>query len=238
MRWLFALIALGIPLLSHAGEATASAGILGIRGTAGASVRIDGEPAGTLPVGEIALPYGMHVIRLSKRGYETREERVWLRPERGESRVIYLHAKRKRDALWRSILVPGWGAYYTDRPARALLTLAVELGMLGYAYHQDGVFEERKDDYEDASLAYRRATTDEAIAAARAERDDAYDRMESAESNRDRALLAAAVVYGFSALDAIMTFPYGDDPDGGRVALQPGFSEHGGGSSLALRISF
>ncbi len=238
MRFLIALLAAGLPLLAHAGEPAAPAGILGVHGTAGASVSIDGRSFGEIPIGTIALPRGMHTIRLSKRGYETHEEKIWLGPERGESRVIYLREKRRQDALWRNLLVPGWGAYYTDRPYQALAVLFVEAGMLGYAYHQDGAFHDRKNDYETAALAYGRAVDDEAIAAARAERDNAYDQMASAETNRNRALLAAAVVYGLSALDVLLRFPYEHDPDAGRIALRTGFSEHGGGPVLAFRVSF
>jgi len=238
LRFFVALLVAGFPLLARAGEPAAPTGILGVHGTAGASVSIDGRPIGEVPVESIVLPRGIHTIRLSKRGYETREERIWIGPERGESRVLYLREKRRQDALWRNLLVPGWGAYYTERPIHAAAVLFLEAAVLGYAYHQDGVFHDRKDDHENAALAYDRAVDDVAIAAARAERDRAYDRMASAETNRDRALLAAAVVYGLSALDVFFRFPYEHDPDAGRIALRTGFSEHGGAPVLALRITF
>jgi hypothetical protein len=241
VRLRIVLLVLAIPVNLFAGdeparvEPSGGLGTLGITGTEGARLEVDGDSVGSRPLAFLTLPLGDHEVRLSKRGYESRTERIRLSPLRGETRAIYLHAKRKRDALWRNLLVPGWGVAYGDHRTRGLVTLLVEAGMLGYAYYEDGRFHDRRDDYEAADIAYRRAVTDEAIAAARAERDDAYDRMESSESNRDGALIAAAVVYGLSALDAILSFPYDDSPDERKIVFRSAFTEGGARAWIALR---
>jgi hypothetical protein len=237
LRWFAILLAAAIPCLSLAGDRPAE-GTLFVRGTEGALLALDGDSAGVLPVGEIRLPFGKHEILLSKWGHESRGADVWITPHRGETRVYYLHAKTKRDVLWRSLLVPGWGGYYCDRKAQGILTLAVEAGILGYAVHENGLFQDRRDAYEEASLAYRRAVTDEAIAEARAERDAAYGRLEAAETDRNRAYIAAAVLYGLSVIEPLVRFPFAGAADGEPVVIRSGFSERGAEASVALRVEF
>lgn len=233
-------LALATPatVLPEEAPAPAATATLGIAGTEGARVEVDGDSIGTLPMGLLSLPLGEHEVRVSKRGHETRTIDVRLGPLRGESRAVTLHPKRKRDALWRNLFVPGWGVAYGDHRLRGALTFAVEAGFLGFAYYENGRFEDRRDEYEAADQAYRRAVGDAAIAEARAERESAYDRMESSESNRDGVLLAAAVVYGLSALDAYFRFPYGSDADGGHLALGSNLADRDARAWVALRFAF
>jgi hypothetical protein len=230
---ILALLFLTAPL-----EGRAEEGVLRVKGTQGAYLRVDGKGIGRIPVDGIRLPQGRHEIELAKRGFETHSEEVWIGPVRGESRVIYLHQKRRRDALWRSLLFPGWGSYYNDRSRRGAFFLVMEAGLLAFAWERNGTFEERRDDYESADLSYRSAVTDQAIAEARARRDETYDKMADAESERDYALIGVAVVYGLSVLDALFDFPYGDEPAPGRVALRPAVEERGDRVAVTLRLQF
>jgi hypothetical protein len=239
VRWFLVLLAAAAPAFALAAETAATGdALLGITGTDGAAVRIDGDSIGCLPLDPITLPLGVHTLRFTKRGYESRTDEILLGPNRGESRAVYLHAKRKRDAIWRSLLVPGWGSVYSEHRLRGLAAFVAEAGILGYAYLEEGRFQDRMDEYEAADLAYRRAVDDEAIAAARTERDEAYDRLESSETNRNRALIAAAVVHGLSILDAIVGFPYTGDSNGEGLVVSPGLGERGEGASVALRFLY
>lgn len=212
--------------------------MLRIKGTRGAYLRIDGRGFGQIPLDTIRLPQGRHEIELAKKGFETHSEEVWIGPVRGESRVIYLHQKRRRDALWRSLLFPGWGTHYNDRSRRGAFFLVMEAGLLAFAWERNGTFEDRRGEYEIADDAYRMAVTDAAIAETRATRDETYDKMADAEKERDYALIGAAVVYGLSILDAFFDFPYADEPAPGHVAWRPAVEERGDRVAVTLRLRF
>lgn len=227
------LLSCGIALSSAATRAEEC--VLTVKGTAGAHLWVDGRSYGPLPREPIRLAPGPHEITLDRPGYERIREKVHLFESRGETRVHYLHKKRRQDGLWRGLLVPGRGVAYNERPVRGALYLVAEAALLGYAAWQEGSFQDRREEYEKANASYRSAVTDQAIAETRAVRDGKYDAMADAESDRDDALLAAAAVYGLSLLDALFLFPFGDLDDAGPVAIGPS-AVSGGGAAIALRV--
>ncbi|MFH1279739.1 MAG: DUF5683 domain-containing protein [Candidatus Eisenbacteria bacterium] len=229
------LLSSGIAL--SAVPARADEGALTVKGTPGAHLRVDGRSYGPLPQNEIRLAPGLHEIILERRGYERITEEVHLLESRGETRIHYLHKKRRQDALWRGLVVPGWGVAYNENPMRGALYFLAEAVVLGYAAWQEGTFQARRDDFEEMSDLYRAAVTEEAIARNRAARDAKYDEMSDAERNRDGALVTAAAVYGLSLLDALFAFPFGDLENAGPVAIGPAYAP-GEGSAVVLQVRF
>lgn len=220
-----------------AADARAGEGTLALLGTPGARLRVDGEERGTLPVGEMRLSEGRHEIRLDRPGFESQTEAIWIHEVRGLTRAIYLRAKTRDDAMRRALVVPGWGIAYNGSPKRGAVYFVLDAACLGYALHQNGVFLDRKDTYEAADDVYRRAVGAEEIVATRAERDAAYDRMADSESNRDKALVAAGIVYGLSLIHTYFFFPFGDLDIPDHVAIAPA-AGGADGVSVALRFPF
>ena len=161
-----------------------------------------------------------------------------VRAIRGENRVFYLHKKRTRDALWRNMILPGWGEYYYEKPVRGAFTMVIEAAIVGYAAWQNREFLDRRDAYDAAEREYLRAAGDDAIAAARKIRDEAYEDMDDVEGKRDQAILAAAVVYGLSLFDTLIGFPYDDDRSGERIVFAPIRDGNGTGARVALRFTY
>lgn len=224
-------------LLAYAG-AFAEDATIHIHGTRGAHVWIDGKSLGTPPVLGLRLSEGPHELSMKKPGFEGENRKLWLNPTRVVTDVIYLHQKRRRDAAWRALILPGWGTHYNENRIRGAFYAAAEAGFLLFAVWENGRFEDRLRLYEDADTAYREAVTDGEIERKGALREEAYDDMKLCESHRDDALLGAVLVYGVSLLDAFVLFPFGDDPPPGRVALHPVWRAETNRTDIALRILF
>ena len=239
MRARTILFSAGLLVLSaFAPIARAEEGVLHLHGTEGARVRVDGRNVGNIPVVSLRLSEGRHEILIEKKGYETLNREVFVGPVRGESKVYYLHKKRRRDAAWRAAVLPGWGTRYGDHRRRGALYTAAEAGLLLYALYEDYRFGDRKSDYEKADRFYGEALTDDEIAARRESRQDAYDEMDRSRTNRDNALIAAAAVYGVSLLDAILLFPFGGDAEPEPFALRPALETDRLGLRASLRLAF
>ncbi len=207
-----------------------------LRGIGGADVWLDGSWTGRLPLEPFKLSRGEHEFRVEKRGYMGRTDRVWLHPLRGQLLIYDLTPKTRSGAVYRSFVIPGWGALYSDHKWSALFYIAVETGLLGYAYSLDQDFQDQLDAYHAAVDHYTRSTGNAEIEAARTAMNEAYDELSPIESDRDDMLLTALAVYGVSVLDAFLRFPYGDLGEGRLASLTPYHTAESSG--LALRMRF
>ena len=213
-------------------------GFIMVKGTEGASVHVDGNPAGIIPLGEIRLGEGEHTIKALKRGYLSAGKKVYLQSLRGETIVLYLKPKTAKGAALRNLTFPGWGSWYSERRKEALGYLAVQSILVGYAFYENSRFESHHDDYDAALTEYESGVGADEIASARSARDNAYDKLSSAESKRNNAIWAAVIVQVLSAADGWFRFPFTDAGED-RIALVPQCpAVTGGQTSLALRLRF
>ncbi len=209
---------------------------LTVRAPLGAEIRVDGTVIGQAPIPPITLAEGEHEVEARLRGYISRTTGYYARPIRGETLIFYLNRKTKRGALTRSALIPGWGSYYGDRTATGITWFVVEAGIIAYAFSQDSRFSDDLLAFESAVATYEAAVTDVDIAAARRDRDAAYDELSATEDRRDRAIWAAVGVHVLSMADAWFRFPFGDLP------ARPALASHGANgeftTEFALRWEF
>ncbi len=221
-----------------AGLASAQEGTLVVHGTEGATVRIDGKIAGTIPLSPLNLAKGKHSITLSRAGFRSAGERVYLRSIHGATVVLYLEPKTRKGAALRNLAFPGWGSLYNGKRREALGYLALQTALAAYAIDQNRRFGDNRNVYDEAESRYAAAVGAAEIEETRAERDAAYDDLSSSETKRNGAIYAAAIIQLLSAVDGWYRFPFAGN-DGARIVLAPSI---GGGdtspAALAIRFRF
>jgi len=133
--------------------------------------------------------------------------------------------RSRKDAVFRSMLLPGFGQLYNRQPVKAAAFGVAELGLLGgaLAYHLSGAAAE--SDYRSKSAAGALGPDPSGTAAAlRARAEDRY-------RTRNVLLFAAAGVWALNVADA-----YWSGVDGDAVVAAPLPLAGGGGLALAGRF--
>lgn len=118
-----------------------------------------------------------------------------------------IESKSKISALWRSLIVPGWGQYYQEKPVQTLLypTLAFA-GVIGSIFTIDQ-YNKAVNEYNDARNLYLKAYNSSEINALRNTMDEKFDDMESREKTRNILLIATGAVWLWNVLDTVILPP-------------------------------
>lgn len=135
--------------------------------------------------------------------------------------------RTRRDAVFRSLLVPGWGQAYNRQPVKGLVFGGLAVGTLGtaVAFHLLGT---------KAESDYRSRNTAAALGASpSAEAVGLREKAESRYAWRNGFLYATAGVWLVNVLDA-----YWFGVDGDRIVLAPTPGPDGSGLGLALAARF
>jgi hypothetical protein len=175
----------------------------------GASFRITGEQVvvGRTPMTFARGLTGRYEVRSLEPGYATWRREVHLDGVSADTLWMTLQRKGAAGAGLRSLIVPGWGQFYSGRPGMGATFLAAGLvtgaafGLTSWRYH------DRVTDYDAANDRYQAATTQSAIDAAFAARQSASNRAEDAYKQRQIAMGVAGGVWGLAVLDALLHFP-------------------------------
>ncbi len=54
--------------------------------------------------------------------------------------------------MLRSLVMPGWGQFYNDKPVKGLLYGSLELGLLGLIFYENSKAEHARDMYQETGL--------------------------------------------------------------------------------------
>jgi TolB-like protein len=134
--------------------------------------------------------------------------------------------RSRKDALFRSMVLPGFGQLYNRQPVKAGFFIGAELLLIGGAVSLQLAGAQKEDDYDAYEPAPGTDPTD-AAAEAKALREDA----ESLYQMRNYAIGAAAVVWIINAADA-----YFSGVDGDKLVVAPTVTADGYGLALAGRF--
>ena len=125
----------------------------------------------------------------------------------GSSAVKSTNYKSPGKAFEMSLLVPGWGQYYSGQKERALVFSLTAVGFGIGAVIADGDFRKKRDDYDRAKLDLANAVSADEINRLRdlviTNNREAYD----AETTRNMLVIVTAGVYVYNILDALVFFP-------------------------------
>lgn len=204
----------------------------------GAAVELSG-PQSTLTASpnSILRPLpGWYRLKASFRGYEDHTRLLYIDSQSPLSIAGTLSAKSRWKAGARSLFVPGWGHYYSDRTARGAAFTVATLGMAVGYYFFDRHADRRLEDYETL-----RATYDESSSVAEQQAllpavEEALDRAYDADRNRVAWGYLTVGVYAFQVIDAVLFFP--EAPEVRLGPVQMGWFVPEPGSAPGLRASY
>ena len=122
-------------------------------------ISIDGNFIGKLPINNQPLKKGTHEIFVSIPGYESIEP---IKYTIDTSIVYYLQIpslipKTKLKALIRSVILPGWGQLYYERPIRGYGFIGLNILMGGYLLSNEIKYYDQFTKYESAINEYKSA---------------------------------------------------------------------------------
>jgi Family of unknown function (DUF5683)/PEGA domain len=150
---------------------------------------------------------GNYRLKARLPGYESWSGDVLILPNQDNTFALNLSPKTRLKASLRSLIIPGWGQYYSGQKSRSLL---ISLGTIGAgigALVADNDYRRKRDDYYDARIDLANARTSEEIdrlwTLARTKNRDAYN----AETTRNTLTGLAIGMWVYNVLDAMIFFP-------------------------------
>ena len=188
-------------LVLHAAE-------LQVTGTPAASIFIDGEPHGLLPMpSAIELEPGVHSIRVQARGYRSHIQQIVLGDDESASLEIVLTTLHRSNAIGASLLLAGMGQVYEGRPWAGYLFLGAQLAAALTAILAEAQFKDHRDELARAQYAYDQAIRPEEMDYWRQQTLEEYAKLEDVDTVRDTAVFLIAATAVVSALEAWWHFP-------------------------------
>ena len=175
----------------------------------GALVTLTGEMivSGVTPARFRQLLIGKYIVSVERPGYERYTSRAFLDPSRSMEIDVKLTPKTRFKAAVRSLVVPGWGQYYSGQRKKAFALAVLTLGSAAAYLVADNDFDDKNDEYEAVRQQYDDAGTtaerQRLWPALRTSRQDAYN----AETARRITLGAIVGCWGLNLLDALIFFP-------------------------------
>lgn len=227
------LFFLGVLLLPAALSAQETPPLLRIEiQPAGTAVELSGpQHSLTASPNSILRPLpGWYKLKASFRGFENYKQSFFIDGQSPTSISGSLSPKSRWKAGARSIFLPGWGHYYSDRTARGVVFSVATVGMaVGYFFF-DAHADNRLEQYDDLRARYDAAGSveeqEELLPFVEEALDDAY------QADRNRLIWGYMTigVYAYQILDAVLFFP--EVPQVRTGPVQMGWSVSPEGSPL------
>jgi hypothetical protein len=176
-------------------DATPSGSLTILSRPAGAACRIDGDRiiTGRTPLVMERGLVGRYKVRSIEPGYEPWQRSINLSGATADTLWMELRAKSAWRAGFRSLIIPGWGQFYSDRSGWGWMWLGLA-GLAGAgAIVANNEYQHRLDDI-DAALSLK-------------DRQDAIRLADDAYNERQAAIAVAAGVWIANSLDAMIFFP-------------------------------
>gem|GEM_PF-2193439 len=184
---------------------------------ADAEVRVDGDVVGGQALSRLPLPVGEHQVTARRAGYVGWQEYVDLSAGSRRSLAIHMQPKTRGRAIFRSLLVPGLGQFYSERPGSGALFLTGELLAAGGVVGALVMNRQANDEYETAKEAYIDAgtpppdghyTSQQDVADKRAAMLRKWDQTKTTRNYVFAAAGALAGLHVLNVLDAAINFPH------------------------------
>lgn len=232
----FLLAAIGSAALAAENPAPAGGTVEVVSSPPGARVSLEGRVrvTGITPFMVSDLPFGRYSIGSGEPGYKASAGDLLIEPHGQVSVDVSMSPKGRLGALSRSIVFPGWGQSYSERPrSQAIYQFGLGVGAVvataaGINYALD------RSDFNNAEQTYRDAI-DNGLNA-----EDEWNRARQAEQamNRTRDILeytgyTMAGLWALNMLDSVFLFPAFDKlPAGDHYSLRLR-----GGAGLRLELA-
>ncbi len=183
----------------------------------GALATLEGEAtvSGVTPARFRHLLIGDYRLVVRMYGYETYSTRVYLDPTRTMEFSVNLAPKTRVKAALRSMIIPGWGQYYSDQKTKAWTLALLAAGSAAAYLIADSRFDDKFDEYQTRLREYDATSSVDELhrlhPGLMAAQRDAWD----AENARRVTIAVNVGVWALNVLDNLIFFPH--HPEGFRV---------------------
>jgi hypothetical protein len=199
----------------------------------GATVYLNGEHSliANTPAQLPSNLSGRYRTKIIRAGYESWKGELTFVPGTSNNFNIELKRKTRLKAGLRSLLLPGWGQFYSGNTGRgSIMTLSIVLEA-GGLYMADQRYQDKRADYDIASQNYANATSIEERLRLKTVKDSRQRLAYKAESNRRNIFYIGIGMWAYNFLDAVIFFPeFG--------SFSPTVSAIDGGAKLTLIARF
>jgi len=175
----------------------------------GASIYLDGKFLGLTPIVNYPLLVGEHNVKFTLTGFADKGETYPVTVVQDLESVLTLKAQVKSSAaaVWRSLVLPGWGQYYSERKNRAYIYIAGEVVLVTALTAASTLYNHSVENYNSARSDYLLQIEEPEITLARQNMLAKYDHVENYRSLTTNLAYAAAGLWLCSALDAYFLHP-------------------------------
>ncbi len=184
-----------------------NSGLLAFRGMTASKIFLNDKYVADAPTKELEVPVGVYEVRLSQRGYEDYTQDVTMFPDKQMTINYRLTQKTTSTALTRSLVFPGRGQFYQDRGGMGFIYSGLFIGALAATGYFQNDLNIKTDAYNVAYEDYTNERTLALVAEKKAALKNADDKLTSATSLRNFALISIGAVYVLNALDVILFAP-------------------------------
>lgn len=150
---------------------------------------------------------GTYRVKAEKFGYETWESYLTLTPNQPSSLKITLSPKTRVKASLRSLILPGWGQFYSGRKGWGYFFALGSLTLASGFVLADLHYSNQYDDFVDVRNEFDNASTFEQKIALKQKMDDKQREAYDAQNLRNTALGIAVAFWAYNVVDNMVFFP-------------------------------
>jgi hypothetical protein len=174
----------------------------------GATVFIENEVIGKTPCRFSFDLSGTYRLWANKKGYENWNYQINFSEKSVRTIFFYLTPKISRYALWRSMVLPGWGQQYSERKIKSNVIIGVQLASLASLVVSEYVYRNRYDEYKSELNNYQITSRNFATEAQAWQKlQKSHDDLHNARQTRYVCAAATAAIYLYNVLDSYVNFP-------------------------------
>jgi len=150
---------------------------------------------------------GTYSVKATKPGYETYSRRLTFPPASQGRLTIELKSRTRLKAAWRSLILPGWGQFYSGEKTRGVIISTLGYGAVLTSVIAELRYQDREDKYEAALSDYQAAKSIEERNRLRLILEDKHQKAYDAETLKRNLLIVTAAVWAYNVIDALVFFP-------------------------------
>ncbi len=168
---------------------------------------LNGIKISPAPGEKITIRPGSHAVVFKNPAHQLVKQSLKLGP--GESRILELDTrpKTRRSAIFKSMILPGWGQHYAGKSALSVLYPILQVGALSGVLYTINHYNNRVEEYDQSRDAYLSARDVADLESARISMFKKYDDIENAQKQCTLMIAAAAGLWIWNVLDAVIWPP-------------------------------
>ncbi|MBN1349991.1 PEGA domain-containing protein [candidate division KSB1 bacterium] len=152
--------------------------------------------------------HGLYRIEAVKSGYESWKSVAFFNLGETRALAINLVPKKRIKAGMRSLLVPGWGQLYSERPLKAAIWGSLFMGSLGAAVVSDVQYDSKNNAYQELQEQLKNSSLSDADRLALANQiHDKENEMDDIDAFRKGAQWTCIAVWALNLADALINYP-------------------------------